>query len=185
VGWSPVSRSMIESRRAAIATGPSTYSPKLSGPRWTSVALIAAMRSRSAGPWEEAIPQIPHMQRSVGGAYPPEVHFSTHDQLLLLALLAIMAALLIAAPAARIPFPVFLVLGGLGIGFVPGMPTIQLPPDVVLVAFLPPHLYVSAYNTSLRDLRQNARTIGLLAIGLVIATTFAGAAVAPWAIYGF
>jgi len=125
------------------------------------------------------------MQRSVGAAYPAEVHFGTHDQLVLLGLLAVMAALLIAAPAARIPFPVFLVLGGLALGFVPGMPAIQLPPDVVLVAVLPPLLYVSAYNTSLRDLRQNARAIGLLAIGLVIATTVAVAAVAHWAIDGF
>src|SRR5438445_6614426 len=113
------------------------------------------------------------------------MHFGTHDQLVLLGLLAVMAALLTAAPAARIPFPVFLVLGGLALGFVPGMPTIQLPPDVVLVAVLPPLLYISAYNTSLRDLRQNARSIGLLAIVLVIATTFAVAAVAHAAIDGF
>ena len=113
------------------------------------------------------------------------MHFGTHDQLVLLGLLAVMAALLIAAPAARIPFPVFLVLGGLALGFVPGMPTIQLPPDVVLVAVLPPLLYISAYNTSLRDLRQNARSIGLLAIVLVIATTCAVAAVAHSAIDGF
>jgi Na+/H+ antiporter len=125
------------------------------------------------------------MRRSVGAAYAAEVHFDTHDQLVLLALLAVMAALLIAAPAARIPFPVFLVLGGLALGFVPGMPEIQLPPDVVLVAVLPPLLYISAYNTSLRDLRQNARSIGLLAIGLVIATTCAVAAVAHSAIDGF
>src|SRR5438132_259784 len=113
------------------------------------------------------------------------MHFGTHDQLVLLGLLAVMAALLIAAPAARIPFPVFLVLGGLALGFVPGMPTIQLPPDVVLVAVLPPLLYISAYNTSLRDLRQNIRPIGLLAIVLVVATTCAVAAVAYSAIDGF
>src|SRR5438445_5756672 len=113
------------------------------------------------------------------------MHFGTHDQLVLLGLLAVMAALLTAAPAARIPFPVFLALGGLALGFVPGMPTIQLPPDVVLVAVLPPLLYISAYNTSLRDLRQNARSIGLLAIVLVIATTCAVAAVAHSAIDGF
>src|SRR5438132_674138 len=113
------------------------------------------------------------------------MHFGTHDQLVLLGLLAVMAALLTAAPAARIPFPVFLVLGGLALGFVPGMPTIQLPPDVVLVAVLPPLLYISAYNTSLRDLRQNIRPIGLLAIVLVVATTCAVAAVAHSAIDGF
>jgi monovalent cation/hydrogen antiporter len=125
------------------------------------------------------------MRRSLGAAYAAEVHFGIHDQLVLLGLLTVMAALLIAAPVARIPFPVFLVLGGLALGFVPGMPVIQLPPDVVLVAVLPPLLYISAYNTSLRDLRQNARSIGLLAIGLVIATTCAVAAVAHSAIDDF
>src|SRR5947208_16828610 len=100
------------------------------------------------------------------------MHFGTHDQLVLLGLLAVMAALLIVAPAARIPFPVFLVLGGLALGFVPGMPSIQLPPAVVLVAVLPPLLFILAYNTSLRDLRHNARSIALLPIVIVIAHSY-------------
>jgi CPA1 family monovalent cation:H+ antiporter len=99
------------------------------------------------------------------------VHFTTHDQLILLALLAVLAGLLIAAPKLRIPYPIFLVLGGLALGFVPGMPSIALPPEVVLVAVLPPLLYLAAYRTSLRDLRANARPIAILAIGLVAATT--------------
>jgi monovalent cation/hydrogen antiporter len=106
------------------------------------------------------------------------VHFDTHDQLVLVALLVGLAALLIAAPIARIPYPIFLVLGGLALGFVPGMPTIELPPEVVLVAVLPPLLYVSAFFTSVRDLRANSRSIGILAIGLVIATTVTVAVVA-------
>jgi CPA1 family monovalent cation:H+ antiporter len=106
------------------------------------------------------------------------VHFTTHDELILLALLAVLAALLIAAPKFRIPYPIFLVLGGLALGFVPGMPTITLPPEVVLVAVLPPLLYLSAYRTSLRDLRANARAIFILAIGLVVATTVVVALVA-------
>ena len=99
------------------------------------------------------------------------MHFGTHEQLILAALLVGLAALLVAAPAFRIPYPIFLVLGGLALGFVPGMPTLALPPDVVLVAVLPPLLYLSAYRTSLRDLRANTRAIGILAIGLVVATT--------------
>jgi monovalent cation/hydrogen antiporter len=110
------------------------------------------------------------------------VHFTTHDQLLLLALLAVLAALLIAAPKLRIPYPIFLVLGGLALGFVPGMPTITLPPDVVLVAVLPPLLYLSAYRTSLRDLRANSRAIVILAVGLVVATTVTVAVVAHMAV---
>jgi CPA1 family monovalent cation:H+ antiporter len=113
------------------------------------------------------------------------MHFTTHDQLLLLALLAVLAALLVAAPIVRVPYPILLVLGGLALGFMPGIPSIQLPPDLVLVAVLPPLLYSSAYFTSLRDLRANTRPIGLLAVGLVLATTFTVAAVAHWAIDGF
>src|SRR5205807_6927585 len=113
------------------------------------------------------------------------MHFGTHEQLVLLALLVALAGLLIAAPMLRIPYPIFLVLGGLALGFVPGVPSLQLPPAVVLVAVLPPLLYSSAFFTSLRDLRANARSIGLLSIGLVVATTCAVAAVAHSAIDHF
>jgi CPA1 family monovalent cation:H+ antiporter len=106
------------------------------------------------------------------------VHFGTHEQLVLLALLVALTLLLIVAPLLRVPYPIFLVLGGLIIGFVPGVPNISLPPDVVLVAVLPPLLYSAAFFTSLRDLRQNARSISLLSVGLVIATTCAVAAIA-------
>src|SRR5881392_2039742 len=101
-----------------------------------------------------------------------------------MALLAVLMTLLIAAPKLRIPYPIFLVLGGLALGFVPGMPTITLPPDVVLVAVLPPLLYLSAYRTSLRDLRANSRAIAILAIGLVVATAVTVALVAHAAVDG-
>src|SRR5213592_62860 len=110
------------------------------------------------------------------------MHFDTHEQLVLVALLLSIAGLLIAAPLLRIPYPIFLVLGGLALGFVPGMPSLELPPDVVLVAVLPPLLYSSAFFTSLRDLRANARPIGMLAIGLVIATMTMVAVVAHEAV---
>jgi monovalent cation/hydrogen antiporter len=106
------------------------------------------------------------------------MHFDTHDQLLLVGLLAVIAALLVAAPILRIPYPIFLVLGGLALGFVPGMPSISLPPDVVLIAVLPPLLYSSAFFTSLRDLRANSVAIGMLAIPLVIVTMTVVAVVA-------
>ena len=53
----------------------------------------------------------------------------------------------------------------------PGLPHVQLPPDLVLVAILPPLLYSSAFFTGLRDLRANLRPISLLAVGLTVATT--------------
>src|SRR5436309_10463987 len=110
------------------------------------------------------------------------MRFGVHEQLILMSLLLAIAALLVAAPMLRIPYPIFLVLGGLALGFVPGVPTLALPPDVVLIAVLPPLLYASAFFTSLRDLRANARPIGMLAIGLVIATMTVVAVVAHAAV---
>jgi len=74
------------------------------------------------------------------------------------------------APALRVPLPILLVLGGVAMGFVPGLPHVALPPAVILVAVLPPLLYSGAFFTSLRDLRANKRPISLLAFGLVGAT---------------
>jgi monovalent cation/hydrogen antiporter len=104
--------------------------------------------------------------------------FGVHEQLILMGLLAAIAALLVAAPILRVPYPIFLVLGGLALGFVPGLPTIELPPDVVLIAVLPPLLYSSAFFTSLRDLRASAVAIGMLAIPLVVVTMAVVAVVA-------
>ena len=63
--------------------------------------------------------------------------FSSADSLVLVGILAAAAALLAIAELIRIPYPIPLVLGGLALGFVPGMPPIELPPDIVLVAVLP------------------------------------------------
>lgn len=104
--------------------------------------------------------------------------FSADDSLVLLGLLAAVAALLAAAQLSRIPYPILLVVGCLGLGFLPGVPTIELAPDLVLVAVLPPLLYALAFFTSLREFRANIKQISLLAIGLVLTTTLAVAAVA-------
>jgi len=112
------------------------------------------------------------------------VGFSAEDSLILVGLLAAAAALLAASQLVRVPYPVLLVLGGLGLGFLPGMPRIELAPDLVLVAVLPPLLYGTAFFTSLRDLRSNVRPIGLLAVGLVLTTTLVVAAVAHAVIPG-
>ncbi|MDX6449255.1 MAG: monovalent cation/hydrogen antiporter, partial [Gaiellaceae bacterium] len=78
----------------------------------------------------------------------------------------------------RVPYAILLVLGGLALGFVPGLPRLSLPPDLVLVALLPPLLYSTAFFTSLRDLRENIRPISFLALGLVGATMVGVAVVA-------
>jgi monovalent cation/hydrogen antiporter len=106
------------------------------------------------------------------------MEFSAESSLILVGLLTAGAALLALAELVRIPYPILLVLGGLTVGFVPGMPDIELSPDLVLVAILPPLLYGSAFFTSLRELRANIRPIGLLAVGLVLTTMLAVAVVA-------
>src|SRR5919109_540125 len=106
------------------------------------------------------------------------MHFGTREELELLALLVSVGALLALSPTLRVPLPILLVLGGVVIGFVPGLPHVVLPPDVVLVAVLPPLLYSGAFFTSLRDLRANKRPISLLAFGLVATTMTAVAIVA-------
>src|SRR3954452_9124802 len=107
--------------------------------------------------------------------------FGAHEDLQLLALLLSLGALLVLSTATSVPVPILLVIGGLALGFVPGVPHLELPPDIVLVAILPPLLYWTAFATSLRDLRVNVRPISLLAIGLVIATTVGvGVAAHAW-----
>jgi monovalent cation/hydrogen antiporter len=104
--------------------------------------------------------------------------FSPEDSLALVAILVSVALLLVAAERTSIPYPILLVVGGLGLGFIPGIPEIELPPDLVLIAVLPPLLYGTAFFTSLRDLRENAFAIGLLAFGLVLTTMVLVAVVA-------
>jgi len=112
------------------------------------------------------------------------VGFSAHGSLILLAILGAGAGLLALAPLLRVPYPILLVLGGLALGFVPGIPHVALRPDVVLVAILPPLLYSSAFFTSLRDLRRNIRPLSLLAVALVFVTMLSVAAVCHAAISG-
>jgi CPA1 family monovalent cation:H+ antiporter len=99
-------------------------------------------------------------------------------------MLLAVAALLLLSSYSRVPYPILLVIGGLAIGFVPGLPRMELPPELVLVILLPPLLYSAAFFSSLRDLRANLRPIGLLSVGLVLATMVGVAVAARWAIDG-
>src|SRR5689334_8646012 len=73
----------------------------------------------------------------------------------------------------KFPYPIALVVGGGLLGFVPRLPQPQFDPAFTLVLVLPPILYQAALLTSWREFKANIRPIGLLAIGLVIATTLA------------
>src|SRR5689334_18132743 len=102
----------------------------------------------------------------------------------------VLAAVLLAAAARRVgaPYPVFLALGGALLAFVPGMPTVSLPPDLVLALFVAPILLDAAYDASLRDLLDNWAPLASLVIVAVGLTTAAVAVVVhmlvpgmPWA----
>src|SRR5687767_6877777 len=73
----------------------------------------------------------------------------------------------------KIPYPIALVIGGLGISLIPGLPPVQIHPDYVFLLFLPPLLYAAAWFTSWHDFKANLRPILLLAVGLVLFTTAA------------
>jgi Na+/H+ antiporter len=73
----------------------------------------------------------------------------------------------------RVPYPIALVLGGLFISLIPGLPVVLIHPDLVFLVFLPPLLYAAAWFTSWHEFRTNLRPIFLLAVGLVLFTTAA------------
>lgn len=84
----------------------------------------------------------------------------------------VLAAALLAglANALGVHYAMVLVVAGLALGFVPGMPSARINPDVVLFIFLPPLVYAAAFGSSPQDVRTHARPIGVLSIGLVLAT---------------
>jgi Na+/H+ antiporter len=106
----------------------------------------------------------------------------------LFGLLVAVAGLTWLAQRIGVEYPILLVIGGLVLGFIPGLPRVALQPDVVFLLFLPPLLYYEAFNSSLRDFRSLLRLITLNAVFLVIVTIAAVALVAhalipglPWA----
>ena len=95
---------------------------------------------------------------------------------LLIALLAVVAGVALLANRVDAPYPIFLVAAGLLIGFVPGVPELEIEPEVILLVFIPPLVHAAAWSASPRHLKTQARTVGLLAVALV-GLTMAGVAV--------
>ena len=91
-----------------------------------------------------------------------------HVEVLIIALFVSVLGLNALAERFSVPYPIFLVLGGLALGAVPGVPDVELEPELVLVIFLPPLLYSAAFFADLRALRQSARALTLTSIGLVL-----------------
>lgn len=96
----------------------------------------------------------------------------------ILTLLTLVAVLALVNRKLGLPLPIFLVVAGLLISLVPGLPPIRLRPDVVFILLLPPLLYPAALSTPWRDFKANLRPILLLAIGFVLFTTLVVAFVA-------
>ena len=93
-------------------------------------------------------------------------------------LLVVVALLAWGARAVGLPYPIVLVVGGLAIGFVPGMPDVEIDPDIVFLVFLPPLVHAAAYSASPKRLRVDAMPIAALALGLVALSIGAVAVVA-------
>jgi CPA1 family monovalent cation:H+ antiporter len=98
---------------------------------------------------------------------PVDSHGLQRIGILLLAIIALFAGL---ARRLNIPYPILLVLAGLGLSLLPHVPRVPLSPDIVFFVFLPPLLYAAAWQTDSRGFRQNLLAISMLATGLVAFT---------------
>jgi Na+/H+ antiporter len=105
-----------------------------------------------------------------------------------LILLAVLAGTALLARRINIAPAILLLLAGIGLAFVPGMPAVELPPELVLLVVLPPLIYSASVAMSWREFKSNLRPIILLSVGCVIFTAFAVAAAThyliglPWGV---
>src|SRR5690349_3293294 len=98
----------------------------------------------------------------------------------LLFMLAELAAVAVAAKRLNVSPSILLVIAGIGMALIPGLPQVQLAPEVVLLVILPPLIYSAGVAMSWREFKFNLRPIALLAFGCVIFTTCAIAAAAHY-----
>jgi monovalent cation/hydrogen antiporter len=95
---------------------------------------------------------------------------------LLVLLLAVVAAVAVLANRLKIPPAILLVVTGVLLALIPGLPSVELAPELVLLLVLPPFIYTSAFQMSWREFRFNLRAITLLSVGSVVFTTIMVAA---------
>jgi monovalent cation/hydrogen antiporter len=98
----------------------------------------------------------------------------------LISLMVVLAAVSVAAQRLKIPPAILLVIAGVGLALIPGLPAVTLAPEFVLLLVLPPLIYFSAVTMSWREFKGNLRQISLLAVGAVVFTTVLTAAVSHW-----
>jgi monovalent cation/hydrogen antiporter len=99
---------------------------------------------------------------------------------ILVLLLLVSSAVAVAAKRLRTPPAILLVLTGIVLALIPGLPRLQLAPEVALLVVLPPLIYSSSVAMSWREFRFNLRPISLLAVGCVLFTTVVVAAASRW-----
>ncbi len=102
---------------------------------------------------------------------------------IVLFILAIMIVLSAAADRIRLPYPILLIIAGMGLGFIPALPDVELNPDVIFLIFLPPLLYDAAFHISYKEFKTNINTIGV-SISLVFITALGIAVTARYLIPG-
>ncbi len=114
----------------------------------------------------------------------PEVarQLSGASELEIFLILALIAGLAVVAKWTRQPYPIVFLLGGIVLAFVPGMPVINLAPDLIFLVFLPPLIFGDAFVTDFRQFKRFIQPILLLATGLVVLTSVSVAFVAHWVI---
>jgi Na+/H+ antiporter len=103
---------------------------------------------------------------------------------LVIFIMAIMIGLSAIADKVKLPYPILLIVGGIGIGFIPSLPKVELNPEIVFLIFLPPLLYDAAFNISFKTFKTNISTISTLAISLVFITASGIAVFAHYVIPG-
>lgn len=103
---------------------------------------------------------------------------------IVLLIMGVMIGLSALADKIKLPYPILLIVAGIGIGFIPSLPNITLNSEVVFLIFLPPLLYDAAFNISFKEFKTNINTISTLAISLVFLTTLAIAVFAHYFIPG-
>jgi CPA1 family monovalent cation:H+ antiporter len=99
---------------------------------------------------------------------------------ILILLLIVIVVISVVASRLKVPPSILLVLAGVILALVPGLPAVTLAPEVVLLLVLPPLIYSSSVAMSWREFRFNLRPISMLAVGCVLFTTIAVAAASHW-----
>ncbi len=99
---------------------------------------------------------------------------------LMVGLLIVVSVVAYVSNRLKVPHAILLVIVGVALALVPGLPTLELAPEFVLLIVLPPVIYSSAVAMSWKEFRFNLRPIGLLAVGCVVFTAAAAAAVTHW-----